>query len=249
MNGIGKAIQLYMADQKDNATPRLNAYGTVSTTPAQTAGTASTADQIWSGTGGTGGAGLDAATDNLAPMQSVWILVSSGSLGQQAFRCPSDSRSAAARGSSAKKYGWTDVTQYSYGSHWGVGATASTGGTLNPAAFDDKLDGAVVMMADRSPGKAKPRVTASATAQIKPTNHDKDGEAVLCAGGSVRFYKEYSQASDSIGQPRDSYSGYNGDDIYVNGGGAVDMPVTGTTNLQNQSQDGRYDTVIVPYTP
>lgn len=242
LNGVGKAVALYSADQKDK-TPRLadiplTAPGTASYSTTTTAGT------IWvpqTGPTPAAGDGLAVASLGVEPMQNMWILIAAGMLKIEAFHCPSDSawNARAASTTANTKYGWTKKDQISYGLHIPYDGTSAS--ALNQAAWTANLDPGLVIMADRIPmssGTTASKVDGTATPPVKPACHEKDGMAMLSAGGSCSFYKVMDPTT---GMPKDSKGGYNGDDIYVNGAGATNtLPVDNTSTTLKAP----FDTVI-----
>lgn len=121
-------------------------------------------------------------------MQNVWAMVANYDVNPRAFICPSDSTTDRAT-SSTKKYGWTALTEFSYGIQYPYG---------DYGINDMRLKGRTVIMADRNPGGA---VDGGA---IKHSNHE-DCVAVLFYDGNVKLYKA-----------DDSKAGYRGDEIYTN---------------------------------
>ncbi len=93
------------------------------------------------------------------------------------------------RPSSALKYGWTSLTEFSYGIQYPYGTYG-----INDTDLRDRT----VIMADRNPGGP---VDGNTT---KHSNH-KNGVVVLFYDGNVKFH----EADDSL-------AGYAGDEIYAN---------------------------------
>jgi prepilin-type N-terminal cleavage/methylation domain-containing protein len=189
-------------------------------------------------TGPTGAPGSDAlAGAGDCSMNTVWVLIASGLLTNDAFHCPGDEGFTARM--VATKYGWANATEFSYGVHYPYEEDPA-GGTPNPADPAGRYsaaDGALnppakkgdwmylsnwVIMADRNPGGA---VDGAA---IEHSNHKgvKGGCAVVTRIGNVIFYE----------QETSSMAGF-GDDIYTDAAGLA----TAAAFPQNRS-----DTVISP---
>ena len=245
LKSTSSAIETYKADNKSR-TPRLERYGD----PAAQLGPA-TSDALWTV------AAPPVSAIGTAAMQNVWLLIAKDLIPQDAFTCPSDPDFTVRKETGVgTKYGWTSWDQIGYGMHY-PSDTASADGTgeANPAAWTDHISGSVAILADKSPDsgatdEGNRKVYAGddidGTGQIKPPNHEKDGEAYLLANGSAAFYKELDSAKGN--RPINSNCGKNGDNIYDGGNGA-DFPKThdeafsggGTVTI-----GGEIDTFIVP---
>jgi len=176
LNSVGKAIALYTTNNDDQF-PTLWPQGN-----PNAALEATSHANVWS-------------IRSTNSMNNVWLLVKEGMVGENAFHCPSDKdwKPRAAPGT----YGWADLGQFSYGMHWPYDGDGST---ANPARLSDpNLDGGLAIMADRNPG-------GPVGAGRKPSNHAKDGQAVLYRAYWVNFYKSLT----------DSKAGAAADDIYIN---------------------------------
>ena len=252
LKSTSSAIETYKADNKSRP-PRLLKYGN----PMASYSATTMDDALWTD------AKADPPTTQLASggsapaMQSVWLLIAKDLIPQEAFACPSDpdfeERDETGVGS---KYGWTSWDQVGYGMHY-PSDTADTSGTgeANPAAWTDHISGSVAILADKSPDSGTTdggdrKVYAGddidGTGQIKPANHEKDGEAYLLANGSAAFYKELDSARGN--RPIDSNCGKNDDNIY-DGGNGVDFPTTHDETLSDGGTttiSGEVDTFIVP---
>jgi hypothetical protein len=162
-------------------------------------------------------------------MQSMWLLIKAQMAEERHFRCPLDKgwtpRPNAPGKEAPWKYGWTDLSQFSYGIQYPY----DPNGNSNPACPYERwnnLNEQFVIMADRNPG-------GSVGPGRKPSNHP-DGETVLYRGLSVGFYQS----------TKDSKASYQNDDIYVN---AQNVP----GGLPTEVADGQYeygtDVSITPY--
>lgn len=163
-------------------------------------------------------------------MQNVWILIQQNLVGQAAFHCPSDG-GWNNRTDTTDKFGWTALTQFSYGVQWPYDSKTAAG-TANPAKLSDSnAQAGLIIFADRNPFKTGSLALSSS---VTPANHSQDGEAVLKKDSSVSFYKNTINTK----------AGYSGDDIYLNGASALDMPVDNTSTTPAVS--GMYDSFITP---
>jgi len=163
-------------------------------------------------------------------MQNVWLLMKENLIGVDAYHCNSDG--GWSKRGDTEKYGWTALTQFSYGIAFPYDGTAA-GGTANPAKLSDSnANPSLIIMADRNPYGA----TVASPRPI-PANHTADGMAVLKKDSSVSFYK-VNAASPTYG------AGYAGDDIYSTGG------PTGTSQGipadVGTTFSGNVDTIITP---
>ncbi len=129
-------------------------------------------------------------------MQNVWELVANYEVTARTFQCPSDATTDRAS-STPLKYGWTALSEFSYGIQYPYGTYG-----INDTALKDRT----VIMADRNPGGPVDGST------FTHSNHD-EGVSVLFYDGNVTFHK----ANDSL-------AGYAGDEIYTNAAGT---PVPG----------------------
>jgi hypothetical protein len=164
-------------------------------------------------------------------MQNMWLLIKAGLAEERHFRCPLDRgwtpRPNAPGKQAPWKYGWTDLSQFSYGIQYPY----DPNGNSNPACPFNKwstLDEKLVIMADRNPG-------GSVGPGRKPSNHP-DGEAVLYRGLSADFYES----------TQDSKASYHNDDIYVNNHGqpgAIPVYKGDSGHLET----GMEDVSITPY--
>lgn len=120
-------------------------------------------------------------------MQNVWQMIDSYEVSPRAFKCAADG-DWEERLTTALKYGWTALEEFSYGIQYPYGTYG-----IN-AALKDRA----VIMADRSPGGP---VDGGAT---RHSNH-RNGVVVLFYDGNAKFH----EADDSL-------AGYAGDEIYAN---------------------------------
>jgi hypothetical protein len=199
LNGMGKALALYMA-ANDDRTPLIkmaesDASGVNSApTPAnQTDGDHSSGE--WETTLG------DQA------MQNVWLLVEEEIIDEKVFRCPADRKW---RARPATGYGWTSPYQYSYGLHWPYVADAA--GNENPAPLvQGKVADTAVIMADRNPGGPVGEDGR------KPSNHGKLGTGYLSFDCSVGWLGP----DDSLVKRKTLLDRPVEDDIYTNAAGVA----------------------------
>ena len=167
-------------------------------------------------------------------MQNIWPLIKENLLGIDAFHCPSDGGwNKRPKNNTTDKYGWTDLTEFSYGVAWPYDAPASpvTAANKNQAQLSDSNAVAgLVIFSDRNPG-------GNVTASLKPANHSADGEAFLRRDSSVSFYKSIAN----------SKCGYTGDDIY-SVGGPTGSAITGCPTEPSPSAgfSASGDTFITP---
>lgn len=120
-------------------------------------------------------------------MQNVWEMIENYEVSPRAFKCAADG-DWEERPTSALKYGWTALDEFSYGIQYPYGTYG-----IN-AALKDRA----VIMADRNPGGP---VNGGTT---KHSNH-KRGVVVLFYDGNAKFY-----------EGNNSLAGYAGDEIYAN---------------------------------
>jgi len=230
LNGMGKAIKLYMADDPEKEpTPRLVDDGAAEAAMTD----ADDNDEIF--TTVTAADGTVTITLNLgeSAMQNIWLLIKQGLLDETVTRCPSDPLWKS-RPTTAERFGWTDPDQVSYGLHFPYAENAA--GTENDYPLDKNLDGDMVIMADQHPDPTGGLgVDNTAGAEISPSNHPKDGEGILRFNASVSWYAK----KDSNNIPEDSLAGKFEDDIYTAEGAGI--PDAGA-----DPADPTYDTYIVP---
>lgn len=147
-----------------------------------------------------------------------------------AFRCPSDPGWVSRV--STSMYGWTKLTEFSYGVQWPFAGTFNASGVLQirniAPPYGKKREDRLVLMADRNPGDI-------VSAAMQHTNHPNIGVNGVDAGGNLMQYEKIS----------DSRSGMNGDDIYA------DDRSTGRAapgRAGDWIPDNVSDTVITPIT-
>ena len=195
LSACGKAIAVYQTSQNDMFPLLVNA-GDPNAKKLKS-------DQYNLWNLGTGLCLLTSANDNLQVdgMQNIWLLIRDGMISIGTFHCPSDS--GWARRVTTNKYGWEFPKEFSYGIHYPYASNAT--GVLNPAALSNtNMDGGFPIMADRMPLDSTQHDAAVFVGTVPPSNHFKDGEALLSKGISVSFYKN---ADDSKG-------GLNNDELY-----------------------------------
>jgi prepilin-type N-terminal cleavage/methylation domain-containing protein len=252
LKSTSSAIETYKADNKSRP-PRIVRYGN----PLSNFTATTMDDALWTDANATPPTTQLGSGGSVAAMQNVWLLIAKDLIPQDAFTCPSDPDFTVRKETGVgTKYGWTSWEQMGYGMHY-PSDTASADGTgeANPAAWTDHISGSVAILADKSPDsgatdEGNRKVYAGddidGTGQIKPPNHEKDGEAYLLANGSAAFYKELDSAKGN--RPINSNCGKNGDNIYDGGNGA-DFPKTHDEALSGGGTvtiGGEIDTFIVP---
>jgi len=226
LNGIGKGIAMFAAEDKNARFPLLWNSGDPESTIA------------WAD------AEKDIATltTNLnarpAAMQNMWLIIDKGLVGENAFGCRSDDDYTvrAPEDRVNERVGWQSSSQFSYGLHYPyryktTPDPANPGVGSNPVYLGPKLKGSFVIMADKNPGEGGPgNAMGVKTNVVEPSNHIDDGEVYLTYGGQVEMKKSLD---DSLVQ---------GDDIYMIATGA-DLPV-GITNADATTPAYRDDQFI-----
>ena len=172
---------------------------------------------------------------NINAMQNIWPLIYRGVCQENYFRCSMDEGykqrqtiASGVDGGKYKRYGWTEMNQFSYGVQWCY-PDANNKNPCDPVSAN--MDEKAVIMAERNPGGA---VSENGT-KIKPSNHPNDGMNVLYRDGHVEFYPKTT----------DSKAGKDGDDIYVNNAGIIGPP----TARPDVKGSEAFDTIIVPAYP
>ena len=199
LNGIGKGIQIFMAEDEAGF-PLLP-------------GRSDTDDLMADLTSSTD---FDDVNDlNKNAMQNVWILIQTGTLQEEHFKCPSqngyEARKDVDSGTALKKYGWNSWNNFGVGMHKPYGGTGHKSQLTGSAPR-----GSFVTFADRnyqSDNNAGTVHYTSSTSSVKPGNHPRDGINYLPYGSSCgrARYKETTL------NDRTSACGTAGDDIYVAG--------------------------------
>jgi prepilin-type N-terminal cleavage/methylation domain-containing protein len=196
---------------------------------------------------------------NISAMQNVWPLIKEGQAPIATFHCPSDggwtNRETVLTGSGSTtiyKYGWTSLTQFSYGIQFPYDgyATSSTGTITNNYARPGDTNGhtGLVLFADRAPSPfpnigSVGRTLYGATGANTPSNHPNDGEVILRRDFSVNMYKSIV----------DSKAGYQFDDIYMlRDNGMASDPVATAISLDGGDPNTKpptttTDTFIMPF--
>ncbi len=134
-------------------------------------------------------------------MQNVWLLVASDALAEGMFRCPADD-DWQERGSDAKKYGWTNEYQYSYGMQWPYARNQAN--DKNSARLGTP---STVMMADFNPADYEDTEGIGGDGADEPSNHRNNGTNVSLASGGA---DKYTNTDNSL-------AGSGNDDIYTAG--------------------------------
>jgi len=215
LNGIGKAVAMYAAEDKNAKFPLLWNSGDPESTV------------VWT----------DAAKDieelrttlksKPAGMQNMWLIIDKGLVGESAFGCRSDTEFTvrAPDDLTTNRVGWQSSSQFSYGLHYPYKyktepVATDPGLGSNPVPLGPKLKGSFAIMADKNPGEGGPNMALGVTneegSEVEPSNHNVDGEVYLTYGGQVEMKKSLK---DSLVQ---------GDDIYTIAKGA-ELP----TNVTN----------------
>ncbi len=158
-------------------------------------------------------------------MQTVWVMLDRGDLTHAAFKCPGDE--GWTRRTSTDKYGWSALTEFSYGVHYPYASDGA--GTKNPAGLNAReatvaqrlvYREKMVLFADRNPGGA-----VNGTTRFHSNHPGSDGWCVVVNRvGNTEFLQ----------QPDKSITSY-GDDIY-----------TDEANTASPVPDSKTDTVITP---
>lgn len=182
-------------------------------------------------------------------MQTVWVLIAEGMLGENAFKCPGDDdyevrklAPDAAPRARLKRYGWTSLKQFSYGIHWPY--TADDTGRINPADPMDKKRRSsrfvyrenMPLLADRNPGGAVVKGMRG------HSNHPgNDGGCIVVSRiGNTTFHRPGEDPAIPGTYLYDSKVVF-GDDIYIDQATVED----GTADLDEFPQNAD-DTVITP---
>ena len=196
LNGIGKAIAMYAAEDKNAKFPLL---WTTGRPEANITSTDATGD-------------LDELKDKLdgrgAAMQNMWLLIDKGLVSETAFRCPGDSdyvpREFTDRTDrKAHRVGWRSAANFSYGLHFPYKSTIVDGEAVdNPAYLGPHLKGSFVIMADKNPSQNNEPATGVGPDKA-PSNHRDDGSVYLTYGGQVGMIKSIENSQ------------VQGDDIYT----------------------------------
>ncbi|MCY2929921.1 MAG: prepilin-type N-terminal cleavage/methylation domain-containing protein [Planctomycetota bacterium] len=223
LNTLGKSFKMYEYDAKQGGPfPTLNQAGAFATLPQPaevnySPPTTATVTNDW-----TSGSFLILGN---WPMQQVWPLIQVGMVSAPAFRCAADSGWKPRQ--SDFTYGWTSLTDVSYGIQYpfegylsGSASVRNQGWPGNKARLDR-----LVIMADRNPG-------GSVTSGRPPSNHPDIGTNAVDAGGNVVSYESSS----------DSKCGMKSNDIYIR-----DSATLGTAGMAGFPRSNE-DTVITPLT-
>ena len=196
LNGIGKAVALFKAEDRNSRFPLLFTTGQPEANIRST----------------DGAKGLNELKAKLvgreATMQNVWVLIKKGLVSEIAFACPSDKDSVERTFKDKTdrrdhKYGWQSSANFSYGMHFPYESTTIDGKLVdNPAHLGEQLDGRFVVMADKNPSATNEPATGVGPNK-SPSNHGDEGEAYLMFSGAANWKKS---AKDSR---------INFDDIYT----------------------------------
>jgi len=166
LNGIGKALQLYYAENKD-AFPMIKAAANDS------------------GTGlALGNPDVDDDAYNLTgtyPQDNLALLVYKGMLGWDMFLCPSTTNKIKDRSGTGDDYGFGGDAGESFCDYGMQIPQHYVSGTEHMAYLYPSAAAALVMMADRPPDTDAKRVS-----EFSP-NHGDEGDCILHFGGNVRW--------------------------------------------------------------
>ncbi|MDP6543766.1 MAG: type II secretion system protein [Phycisphaerae bacterium] len=196
LNGIGKAVAMYRAEDTNARFPLLFTVGQPESNiePTHAAGD------------------LEALKTKLkgseAAMQNVWVLIDRGLVPEIAFECHADKdyvdrkfENRADR--KAHKMGWRSSAEFSYGMHFPYKRIMiDDKEVLNPAYLGPQLKGSFVIMADKNPSQNNEPAVGVGSVK-SPSNHGDLGEGLLTYSGVVDW------------KQRDVDSKVNGDDIYT----------------------------------
>ena len=198
LNGIGKAVAMYAAEDTNAKFPLLWDSGDPESAIAWT----------------------DAATDietltsdltaKPAAMQNMWLMIDRDMLGENAFRCRSDDDYTVRDPANltTDRVGWQSSSQFSYGLHYPykykTAPVPPAPGVTNPVPLGPKLKGSFAIMADKNPGEGAAGSALGVLENVvEPSNHIYDGEIYLTAGGQVEMKKSLK---DSLIQGDDLYT-------------------------------------------
>jgi prepilin-type N-terminal cleavage/methylation domain-containing protein len=227
LNGIGKGIAMFAAEDKNAKFPLLWDWGD----PESTITWADAARDI------------ETLTTTLrakpAGMQNMWLMIDKGLIGETAFGCRSDGDLTvrAPLDRVEDKVGWQSSSQFSYGLHYPYKYKTAPNPTTpgigsNPARLGPKLKGSFAIMADKNPGEGGAGTGLEVlTDVVEPSNHVDDGEVYLTYGGQVEM-KKSTKDSD-----------VQGDGIYTI---STRLPV-GVTNKDASTPAYREDQYITPH--
>jgi prepilin-type N-terminal cleavage/methylation domain-containing protein len=189
LNGIGKGIAMFAAEDKDGK------FGLLWTT-GQPEANISRND---------GASNLDELRTKLigreAAMQNMWAMIDLGLIGETAFACRSDDdyipRELIQAELGDNKVGWLSSAQFSYGIHFPYESTTVDGKVVdNPAYLGPKLPGSFAIMADKNPSRNNEPATGVGPDK-PPSNHKDDGSAYLTYGGQVEMMNKSLSDSES----------------------------------------------------
>lgn len=180
LNGVGKAIPLYMADSRDSY-PYL--YSNARYPAPNASGDAGTLRQSniepFAGAGGNWDSTMPWGTGQ---QQSLALLAARGYLGEKQFLCPSTTDSLTER-SGNNKYGFSIRTNVSYGVQSFFDSSNPVKKTLYEGLLPD-----VAIMADKVLRATNGTVVTSGNVNGMPPNsgnHKQEGQNVLYAGSNV----------------------------------------------------------------
>jgi len=196
LNGIGKGIAMYAAEDKNATFPLLWTTGQ----PEADIAPNDSAENIEMLK--TKLVGREAA------MQNMWLMIDKGLLGESSFECRGDENYVPREFTDkadrkAHKVGWRSAANFSYGLHFPYKSTTVDGEAVdNPAYLGPKLSGSFVIMADKNPSQNNEPATGVGPDK-KPSNHEDDVGAYLMYGGQVEWKRDVEDSK------------VNGDDIYT----------------------------------
>ncbi len=121
-------------------------------------------------------------------MQNAWQMVHGYGVDWRAFLCPGDGGQTDRLKSTTDKFGWTALTEFSYGIQYPYGLCG-----INDTSLKDRA----VIMADRNPG--------GPVREDRDHSNHPDGVCVLFYDGNVKYFEQDN-----------SKVGYARDEIYTN---------------------------------
>jgi len=193
LNGIGKAIAMYAAEDKNAKFPLLWTTGQPEADITRN-DAARDLDELKTKLDG-----------REAAMQNMWLMIDKGLIGETAFRCPADDDYTvrAPLDRVEDKVGWQSSSQFSFGLHFPYTSTTVDGKTVdNPAYLGPKLKGSFAIMSDKNPSQNNEPATGVGPNKA-PSNHGDNGEVYLTYGGQVEM--KWNAEDSKV----------NGDDIYT----------------------------------
>ncbi|MDY6913192.1 MAG: type II secretion system protein [Planctomycetota bacterium] len=226
LNGMGKALMLYQADNNDS-------YPFISNMAAMAYSSAMLAaiDDVYALDGNATGEGTA-----LNMLENLNLLVAENLVQFKMFRCPSVSSEIMDRSGADDDFGFLETGKDPYIDYaYQIGYNDCATDGANAAPLSDSLDGAVIIMADK-PGDSLVQFDRSVTPTPDPAvntgtgyNHSDDGIQCLTASYSVSWSGYSIEA------------GWGDNNVYINDMTSADELDTGTTVV---TPDSQYDSVL-----